>query len=168
MFAAHSYAVTIPPQEKVTNTVGNGLKIAFEYCLLSSLSIFVVMLVMSNHLHIVVKLMPQEAERWSNVDVLERWTSLYKGPLLVQRWLAQDKLTTAENEAVMTCIEVYRERLRSISWSMKCLNEPIARQANKEDGCTGHYYKIPPCILPFGPPIQAFKNIPDIFVGVAL
>ena len=24
---------------------------------------------------------------------------------------------------------------------MKCLNEPIAKQANKEDGCTGHFWE---------------------------
>jgi hypothetical protein len=32
--------------------------------------------VMSNHIHIVIKLMPQEAESWTDNEVLERWTHL--------------------------------------------------------------------------------------------
>jgi hypothetical protein len=35
----------------------------------------------------------------------------------------------------------YRNRLEDLGWFMKCLNEPIARQANKEDGCTGHFWE---------------------------
>jgi hypothetical protein len=38
-------------------------------------------------------------------------------------------------------IEQYRHRLGDLGWFMKCLNEPIARQANKEDGCTGHFWE---------------------------
>jgi hypothetical protein len=31
--------------------------------------------------------------------------------------------------------------LGDLGWFMKCFNEPIARQANKEDGCTGHFWE---------------------------
>ncbi|WP_372627631.1 transposase [Arsukibacterium sp.] len=97
--------------------------------------------VMSNHLHIVVKLHPEEAKDWSMHDVLLRWTSLHKGTLLVQRYLANNALCALELETVRSCVEVYRQRLTSLSWFMKCLNEPIARQANHEDGCSGHFWE---------------------------
>ncbi|PCJ11803.1 MAG: transposase [Gammaproteobacteria bacterium] len=97
--------------------------------------------VMSNHIHLVIKLCPEEIESLSNAEVLERWTSLYKGPPLVQRWQAGEVLGWAEKQAVSDCINRYRMRLGSLSWFMKCLNEPIARIANKEDKCTGHFWE---------------------------
>lgn len=97
--------------------------------------------VMSNHYHLVVKLSPAEAKHWSDDDVLERWTVLYKGPLLVQRYCASEKLDRAELDTLRSITAVYRQRLTSLSWFMKCLNEPVARQANAEDGCTGHFWE---------------------------
>ena len=97
--------------------------------------------VMSNHIHLAIKLMPQEAERWSDNEVLERWTHLFTGPLAVQQWRTNKPLNPADQETLSRLIKQYRARLQNLGWFMKCLNEPIARQANKEDGCTGHFWK---------------------------
>ena len=97
--------------------------------------------VMSNHYHLVVRLNPQESDSWTDDDVLERWTALFRGPLLVQRQRAGETMSDAEAAALRDITDVYRKRLGSLSWFMKCLNEPIARQANREDGCTGHFWE---------------------------
>ncbi|MCP5161919.1 MAG: transposase [Hahellaceae bacterium] len=97
--------------------------------------------VMSNHCHLVLKLCPAEAEHWPIDEVLQRWTSLFKGPPLVQKYLKNEELLPSERSTLDTMVKLYRERLTSLSWFMKCLNEPIAREANKEDDCTGHFWE---------------------------
>ncbi len=97
--------------------------------------------VLSNHYHLVVKLDPSQAEHWSEAEVLQRWQCLYKGPLLIQRKAANQALSLAEQTTVSDILEEYRRRLSDLGWFMKCLNEPIARKANKEDGCTGHFWE---------------------------
>jgi hypothetical protein len=42
---------------------------------------------------------------------------------------------------VRKLITVYRQRLTDLSWFMKCLNESIAKEANREDSCTGHFWE---------------------------
>ena len=97
--------------------------------------------VMSNHYHLVVRLNPDEASTWSDDDVLERWTALFRGPLLVQRYRAGEPLSAAELVTLRSITTVFRHRLTSLCWFMKCLNEPIARMANREDRCTGHFWE---------------------------
>lgn len=97
--------------------------------------------VMSNHYHLVVKLNPSETDQWSDDDVLERWTALFKGPLLVQRYRAGEALDATESGTLRSIAAVYRKRLADLSWFMKCLNESIAKRANAEDGCTGHFWE---------------------------
>ena len=97
--------------------------------------------VMSNHLHIVVKLRTETASNWSDTDIVNRWLCLFKGPILIQKWQAGENLSEAQLDTVNNIIALYRKRLTSLSWFMKCLNEPIARQANIEDSCTGHFWE---------------------------
>ena len=95
--------------------------------------------VMSNHYHIVVKI--NSSEQWSDENVIARWLCLYKGPLLVRRVQQGIELSPAEQQTVDEIVAIWRQRLQDLSWFMKCLNEPIARMANKEDHCTGHFWE---------------------------
>ncbi len=97
--------------------------------------------IMSNHYHIVLKLTPKSSERWSTREVLSRWCYIFKGTLLVQKYLRGEFLSPIELNTLTETVSVYRQRLTNLSWYMKCLNEPIARAANKEDCCTGHFWE---------------------------
>lgn len=100
--------------------------------------------VMSNHTHVVLRINKQKADALSVKGVIERWHKLHKGMLLAQRYVSSDKcdvMSEAEIETVKTLAEVYRHRLYDISWFMRLLNEYIARKANEEDNCTGHFWE---------------------------
>ena len=99
--------------------------------------------VMSNHYHIVLRVDAKRAKSWSVEEVLQRWTQLFAGPLLVQRYLspARESMGEAEIRRVEQFAEEYRERLMNVSWFMRILNENIARQANKEDQVKGHFWE---------------------------
>ena len=97
--------------------------------------------VMSNHLHVVLHVDVNQSQVWSDNDVVERWHRLHKGTLLTQMFargatLSQGLLLTLDDT-----IAEYRRRLHDISWLMRDLNEYIAREANKEDDCTGRFWE---------------------------
>lgn len=98
--------------------------------------------VMSNHYHVVLHVDKARAQAWSKEDVVERWTQLFNGDLLVNRWLkSPELLDAAQTKAVFTQIEKWRERLFDISWFMRNMNETIARMANQEENCKGRFWE---------------------------
>ena len=97
--------------------------------------------VMSNHLHTVLFVDEREAKNWSDEEALTRWHRLFKGTPLSQRYLNDQNLNQVDAESVKQLAQVYKERLCSLSWFMRVLNEGIARQANKEDECTGRFWE---------------------------
>jgi len=97
--------------------------------------------VMSNHYHAVLHINKDKALRLSLGDVVERWSHTHKLPVLIQRWQRKELKSQAEESKCIEVIEVWRERLWSLSWFMKELNYDIACKANQEDQCTGHFWE---------------------------
>ncbi len=99
--------------------------------------------VMSNHYHVVLRIDSTRAQAWSDEQVLQRWTQLFTGPLLVRRYLslARSQMGQAELEKVREMAGTLRARLQDLSWFMRVLNESLAHQANAEDGCTGRFWE---------------------------
>ena len=97
--------------------------------------------VMSNHYHVVLHIDTEQAQLWSECEVVERWHRLFNGSLLSQRYSRGEALTQAESKALAEVIATWRQRLVSISWFMRCLNEPIARAANREDDVSGRFWE---------------------------
>ena len=97
--------------------------------------------VMSNHVHLVLCVDKDKALSWSDKEVLMRWHQLHKGTLLSQKFARDEILTDSELISLKETLVIYRKRLYKMSWMMGSLNEHIARQANKEDGCTGRFWE---------------------------
>ncbi len=92
--------------------------------------------VMSNHSHFVLWCRPTLAATWRAEEVVERWLRVFgKG---------QKPPTPAEIARLAANpvkVELWRQRLGSVSWFMRCLNEWLARKANEEDDCTGRFWE---------------------------
>jgi REP element-mobilizing transposase RayT len=97
--------------------------------------------VMSNHVHVVLHVDVKQTQVWSDYDVVLRWHRLHKGTLLTQMFVRGETIGKGQMLTLDNTITEYRRRLHDISWLMRNLNEYIARQANKEDECTGRFWE---------------------------
>ncbi len=97
--------------------------------------------IMSNHYHVVLRINKAQADAWTHDEIIHQWHQLFKGCALSQRYLQGDKLGKAERDTLKEQVELWRQQLMDISWFMRIINEDIARQANKEDHCTGRFWE---------------------------
>lgn len=84
--------------------------------------------IMSNHYHLILHVNEKSALNWSESEVRERWARIFPKN-------AKENLYSKKKP------KLWREQLASISWFMRCLNEDIARQANKEENCHGRFWE---------------------------
>jgi hypothetical protein len=94
--------------------------------------------VMSNHLHLVLRIDPQEATTWHDDEVAARWVRLFP-----PREDSDDAIESKRRRLLADPdrIRILRQRLGNLSRLMRCLVEPIARRANREDGCKGRFWE---------------------------
>ena len=97
--------------------------------------------VLDNHLHVLVRLAPEDARAWSDEDVVRRWMTVYPpanldldDPQIVQMWVNHQ---VKDEQRVKTL----RERLTNLGWFMKSLKEPLSRMCNKADGVKGTFWE---------------------------
>lgn len=91
--------------------------------------------IMSNHYHLVIKTRPDESYMASDQQIAQRWCSIFS--CRTDREGAREKNLCNDIEK----LNLYRKRLCDISWLMRCLNEGLAKMANKEDKCTGRFWQ---------------------------
>jgi hypothetical protein len=97
--------------------------------------------VLDNHLHVLLRLDPDDAAAWPDDEVARHWGRLfpprdrYHQPLPVTDAWVQAKLQD------VAWLARTRQRLQSLSWFMKCLKEPLARLANRQDQTRGAFFE---------------------------
>ncbi len=89
--------------------------------------------VLSNHVHLVLRVDGERAVAWSEDEVERRMEGLFPDAVAAARALPA--------AARQKRIADWRRRLWSLSWYMRCLNEAIAPRANREDGCSGRFWE---------------------------
>ena len=93
---------------------------------------------LSNHLHNVLRHLPQVARRWSAQEVARRWLTITKLAKCLSDDLPQPDPQRVEQLAKdKKKIQKLRRRLSNVSWFMGILCENIARRANAEDELHG-------------------------------
>lgn len=97
--------------------------------------------VLSNHFHVVLRYDPLACREWSDDEVARRWYDAFPptehGLVDEDRKPEMRELMLGEPDRIARA----RRTLGSLSDFVKHLKQPIARRANLEDDCTGHFFE---------------------------
>jgi len=88
---------------------------------------------MSNHFHVILHIERPRALAWTDAQVAARYAQVFPHTVKAARTLPEP--------AWARRVGCWRQRLWDLSWFMRCLNESIARRANREDHCTGRFWE---------------------------
>ncbi|NKB35073.1 MAG: transposase [Pseudomonadales bacterium] len=97
--------------------------------------------IMSNHYHLVLFVNEEKAKNWSDEEVIRHWTAIFPRNAAIIETLRKNANSRKAQKQLIQQVDSWRERLMDISWFMRCLNESVARQANKEDDCKGRFWE---------------------------
>lgn len=97
--------------------------------------------ILDNHFHLVAYYDPIACQRWSDEEVAFRWVEAFPPAdhgEVVEDLKPVHRERILENKALLND---RRKKLGCLSTFMKHLKQPIARRANQEDGCQGHFFE---------------------------
>src|SRR6202522_1511959 len=97
--------------------------------------------VMSNHLHLVLRIRPDIAGQWCADEIALRWCRVFPA----RDYATGKPVEPGEHDLAMLKanperLAELRKRLGNLSWFMRCLCEKIARDGNHEDGSSGRFW----------------------------
>ena len=97
--------------------------------------------VLSNHFHLVLRHDPLAHRDWCDDEVAWRWVEAFPP---TERGVVLEELKPERRELLLDDpkrVARARRTLGSMSDFMKHLKQPVARRANLEDDCTGHFFE---------------------------
>lgn len=97
--------------------------------------------ILSNHLHVILRSRPDVVATWTDREVAIRWLQIFPGKRIEEQLGAPTEADVNKLVNDANRIAQLRVRLSDYSWFMRALSEPIARRANREENCTGHFWE---------------------------
>lgn len=102
--------------------------------------------ILANNYHIILHINIDKAEAMSMTEVIKHWHQIAPGTALSRAYEMGNALKIAEIEALQASVDIWRKRLRDVSWFMRVLNESIKDQI--ADLMPGEFYHAPIAVYP--------------------